>query len=511
MPVQILENFGHKINEFRSQNSNIMTVCIGLGIAGLALSAYSMSGFKYERIEYCFNPPILEPRNRPNYCTDDKTYIMPTQMWAKRGSIPRNQKFQPEGAFLMPEKATRLRTLDATNPQSWRYSLASSFFLMGSVSLIGMRIKKYKENFPMYFELVKRGLNKAVIDSESEVMIYNQDVNLKTKRKLDELSQEDELERWGDKPEAQQEAEIAQERKQAEMNNELVDTTHLKTMAQLKADAAEAQLKENQALRKIKPINGNNSVTETKVDEQAIAEVKQALKEWEDGWLWQVTDSLVPLWLIGKAGSGKTYTANAFAIIRKYCFGHPIYQVFDRHYTGDNLDAWKFIEPENAAESDAEMIKAFGENPLRWLKRIKDKNKITEQVIIDEFTTLKDSLGDVVSTFYKLHLTDCRKAKVQVIGITHNDTNGSYPSGTKDMREAGTILIRKYSKNGRTPLSRITLVRGLVNDEGDEQVDVKKSLPPWFHPEKLYDHFTGKKSIDFNHQEIDDTEISENE
>lgn len=498
--------------EFKSQNSNIMTLCVGLGIVGLGLTAYSLSGTKYDKVEYCFNPPFVEARNREFFCTNEKTYIMPTQMWAKRNQIPSNPRFQPEGVFLLPEKATRKNTIYASNPQSWKYSIAASMFLMTAVSLVGLRVKRYKEEFPTYFEAVKQKLNKTMIDNAKETTIYAHESSLETQKKIDELTEKDNLDRWADKPESQQMAEMELQRKQVEMNNEVVDTTHAKTIAELQAAEAEARLKQNQALRKIKPI-GNNPVTESKGDEQAIKEVVEALKNWEDGWVWQIADSLVPLWLIGKAGSGKTYTANAFALVRKYCLGYPIHQVIDRHYSGENLDAWKYVEAENVAETDQEMIKAFGDNPLRWLDRIKKKVKEgeTEQIIVDEFTTLKTSLGDVVSTFYKLHLTDCRKAKTQVIGITHNDTNSSYPENTKDMREAGTILIRKFSVNGKVPIPRVLVIRGLVNSDGEELTDVKKSLPTWFHPEKLYKHFTGIQSIDFNQDEDSVTELSENE
>ncbi|MFM6073513.1 MAG: hypothetical protein ACKPB9_18320, partial [Dolichospermum sp.] len=45
----------------------------------------------------------------------------------------------------------------------------------------------------------------------------------------------------------------------------------------------------------------------------------EQLKNHEDGYLWTIINSLKPLWLIGNQGSGKTYTAGAIALIRKYC------------------------------------------------------------------------------------------------------------------------------------------------------------------------------------------------
>ncbi|WP_334852404.1 hypothetical protein [Nostoc sp.] len=101
-------------------------------------------------------------------------------------------------------------------------------------------------------------------------------------------------------------------------------------------------------------------------------------------------------------------------------------------------------------------------------------------------------IGEPAEKFYKLHLTDTRKAKVYVTGITHNDMNSSYLEGTQAMREAGTILIQKFSANGKTPLSRVKIVRGLLDDNEEEYLDAERTLPSWFNPESIYNHFNGQ-------------------
>ncbi|MBD2254965.1 hypothetical protein [Nostoc parmelioides] len=89
-------------------------------------------------------------------------------------------------------------------------------------------------------------------------------------------------------------------------------------------------------------------------------------------------------------------------------------------------------------------------------------------------------------------MTDTRKAKVYVTGITHNDTTSCYPEGTQAMREAGTILIQKFSANGKTPLSRVKIVRGLLDDNGQKLKEAERTLPSWFNPEDICNHFNGK-------------------
>ncbi|MFM6156845.1 MAG: hypothetical protein ACKPE3_28265, partial [Sphaerospermopsis kisseleviana] len=87
---------------------------------------------------------------------------------------------------------------------------------------------------------------------------------------------------------------------------------------------------------------------------------------------------------------------------------------------------------------------------------------------------------------------DTRKAKCYLLGITHNDTNSSFAEGTKDTRKAGMILIQKFSANGESPLPRVVVKHGLVDGNGNNLEDVEKTLPNWFHPKKIHDHFNGK-------------------
>ncbi|MFM6080299.1 MAG: hypothetical protein ACKPCI_17610 [Dolichospermum sp.] len=223
----------------------------------------------------------------------------------------------------------------------------------------------------------------------------------------------------------------------------------------------------------------------------------EQLKNHEDGYLWTIINSLKPLWLIGNQGSGKTYTAGAIALIRKYCLYAPIEYLIDRHATGDNASVWKFLQPKMTAESEENIAAAMEDNIIFWGNRIKQKPNDKLQVIVDEFTNLRGLIGDLADTWFKLSLTDTRKAKCYLLGITHNDTNNSFAEGTKDTRKAGMILIQKFSANGETPLPRVVIRYGLVDGDGNNLEDIEKTLPAWFHPQKIHDHFNGKP-IDFD-------------
>ncbi len=293
------------------------------------------------------------------------------------------------------------------------------------------------------------------------------------------------------------EAELQLDHLNGQLQGELSLKSHELQIAELSKQIAENMFSELEIKRKIDKLNKPMSDTKaTTADEQLKQSLIDALKTHEDGYLWKIINSLKPLWLIGNQGSGKTYTATAIALIRKYCLDAPIHQLIDRHATGDNADVWKLLEATSKAESEYEISTAFDECCERWLSRIKEKPTKKQQVIVDEFTNLKSLCGDSAIAFFKMSLTDTRKAKEYLLGITHNATNESFPDGTAAARKSGTILLEKFSANGETPLSRVVVRYGLVDEQGNSLEDVERSLPSWFHPLRIYEHFNGKL-IDF--------------
>jgi hypothetical protein len=267
-----------------------------------------------------------------------------------------------------------------------------------------------------------------------------------------------------------------------------------KNIAENLKDAAiadKAREKINQAPRL------SDSTPETS-NKELVNSLIEAMKSHEDGWLWEIIDNQTPLWLIGRQGCGKTWKAATFAMVRKYCLDMPVRHLIDEHATGDNTKIWKYLEPQQISESLEEIADTFESIMDSWKLRIAGKNEqekpatiAHEQIIIDEYTELKSEVGEPAERFYKRHLKDTRKAKSCVIGVTHNDTNNAYPEGTQSQRESGTILIKAFSANGRAPLPRVKIVRGLLDAVGNELTDVEKTMPDWFTPDVIYKHFNG--------------------
>ncbi|MFM6472121.1 MAG: hypothetical protein ACKPGH_01230, partial [Dolichospermum sp.] len=280
-----------------------------------------------------------------------------------------------------------------------------------------------------------------------------------------------------------------------QLQGQLSLKSHQLQLSELDKETAKNNLETLETQRKIDKLSGKSikdDQPKLSPDEQLKTSLIDALKNHEDGYLWTIINSLKPLWLIGNQGSGKTYTASAIALIRKYCLYAPIEYLIDRHATGDNAEVWKYLQPQNIAEVEQDIIHAMQQSIIYWENRIKSKPTNKTQIVIDEYTNLRGLVGDIADTWFKLSLTDTRKAKCYLLGITHNDTNSSFAEGTKDTRKAGMILIQKFSANGETPLPRVVIRYGLVDDAGNNLEDVEKTIPDWFHPQKIHEHFNGK-------------------
>ena len=292
------------------------------------------------------------------------------------------------------------------------------------------------------------------------------------------------------------------------IKNQLQLEDYLKARAvnhsQMDKQIASNLLDKHKAEKEIEKLQNKKSThtnTNQSSDKQLVNSLIEALKSHEDGWLHDLIKNAKPLWLIGSQGSGKTNTAGAIALIRKYCFDAPIYQLIDRHATGENWEVWKLLDATLKAESEEEIGQALYDATDRWLQRIKEKPSTKQQIIIDEFTNLKkiDSCKDAAMKFFSMHLTDTRKAKEYFIGVNHYFTNESTVEGTFEARKSGTIQLKKFSANGETPLSRVQIVHGLVDENGNELEEVERTLPNWLEANKIYQHFNGKP-IDFNHE-----------
>jgi hypothetical protein len=395
---------------------------------------------------------------------------------------------------LFDENIKVVKLLPPEDPKAINFGLCASLFLLSAYGVSKALTDNQEKSIHSQFKLLKiKALETDIIEQshldlfgfskQNQAEITKQVIARQTAETIQQLKSE---------------GEVQLDHLNGQLQGQLSLKGHQLQLSELDKETAKNNLETLETQRKIDKLN--KPVADTKQptpNEQLKTSLIEALKGHEDGYLWTIISSLKPLWLIGNQGSGKTYTASSIALIRKYCLDAPIEYLIDRHATGDNADVWKFLQSKNTAEIEEDIQSTMQDNIIFWGNRIKSKPDDKVQIIVDEFTNLRGLIGELADTWFKLSLTDTRKAKCFLLGITHNDTNSSFAEGTKDTRKAGMILIQKFSANGETPLPRIVVRYGLVDAAGNSLEDVEKTLPSWFHPQKIHDHFNGKP-IDFD-------------
>jgi len=469
--MQEIEAFNQRLKVERK----IATFTIGaFVIGGLALTLPLWNdATTYSETLFCFTP-----KNQP--CTG--------------GQIKRGISWMVERErrnFTFDENVKTLRILTASSPAAPLYGLAGTVALLTAYGVSKTLTDSQEQAIHSQFSLLK------VKALENDLIVENHlDVTKFSFEQQSAVTKEAIARNAAETIEAMKSPnELAMDEINGRLQGETALKSHELNLSEIDkqiVDNRVASAKATKELNKIQNSKLDSKSASQSADEHLKSTLLDSLKNHEDGYLWKIINSLKPLWLIGNQGSGKTYTATAIALIRKYCLDAPIHQLIDRHATGDNASVWKLLEASSKAESEDEISLAFEDCCERWLTRIKQKPTTKQQVIVDEFTNLKSLCGESAIAFFKMSLTDTRKAKEYLLGITHNATNESFPDGTASARKSGTILIEKFSANGETPLKRVVVRYGLVDEQGNNLDDVEKTLPDWFHPEKIYQHFNGK-------------------
>jgi hypothetical protein len=465
--MQEIQDFNQQLTKQRRSSSILIA---GLLLAGFACSVPMFSdSIKHNETLYC----NVRAKCRGYNIRRGISFLVDRER--------RNQLFD--------ENINVVKMLPPEDPKATTYGVASALFLLSAYGVSKALTDYQEKSIHSQFKLLKiKALETDIIErthidlfgfsKQNQSEITKQVIARQTQETIQQLKSE---------------GEVQLDHLNGQLQGQLSLKGHQLQLSELDKETVKNNLETLETQRKIDKLN--KPVADTKQptpNEQLKQSLIDALKGHEDGYLWTIISSLKPLWLIGNQGSGKTYSASAIALIRKYCLDAPIEYLIDRHATGDNADVWKFLQPKNIAEVEQDIAATMQDNITFWGNRIKSKPDNRLQVIVDEFTNLRGLIGELADTWFKLSLTDTRKAKCYLLGITHNDTNSSFAEGTKDTRKAGMILIQKFSANGETPLPRVVIRYGLVDVNGNSLEDVEKTLPAWFHPQKIHDHFNGK-------------------
>jgi hypothetical protein len=466
--MQEIQDYNQRLKNQRQSSSLLIGLLLTAGfIASIPMFSDSI---KHEETLYC----NVKSKCRHSQIKRGISYLVDRER--------RNQLFD--------NSIKVVKVLPPEDPAAVSYGLFSSLFLLSAYGVSKALTDYQEESIHSQFKLLKIKALETDIIEQSHLDLFGfskQNQSEITKQVIARQTQET-------IQQLKSEGEVQLDHLNGQLQGQLSLKSHQLQLSELDKETVKNNLETLEVQRKIDKLNKPTQDTKQPTpNEELKNSLVDALKGHEDGYLWTIISSLKPLWLIGNQGSGKTYTSAAIALIRKYCLDAPIHYLIDRHATGDNADVWKFLQSQFTAETEQDIATAMQDCGNYWLDRIKSKPTAKTQIIVDEFTNLRALVGDAADTFFKLSLTDTRKAKTFFSGVTHNATNDSFAPGTAGTRKSGTILLEKFSANGETPLPRVVIRYGLVDAAGNSLEDVEKTLPSWFHPQKIHEHFNGKR------------------
>ncbi len=401
---------------FKRQNKYTIIVVIAFSMTGLGFSVYSLSGTKYNVIEFCFRPQVVNnPKTR--YCTKDKRYIIPQGYWRQEDYVPANPRFQPQGTFILSDKATRLRTILATNPNAKNWAGGSLILLFLSTLLISKRLRRYKREFIAYFEQLKTDLNQEILTNEQRREISTHKIAVETEYIKDRITHSDQMTRLSDKSPG----ELEFEQEQIEKNNELVELQRQLQIAQLKAEIAKFDAEAAKYNAHQSPPKPESVETAKEIDYKALCPGVINGVEFYD-WRNLIDDS-VGIIISGNSGSGKTSVATwAAGWLTKDEPAQVL--VLDPHANVNIL--WK--------ELGLHTIYEFSliEKQLEMLLELLDYRRSLQKEQLDledSVIVFADELGGCLSSFEDGNSVDnaikrlgceARKYRITLIGLNHS-------------------------------------------------------------------------------------------
>ncbi|MFM6220329.1 MAG: hypothetical protein ACKPDM_08155, partial [Dolichospermum sp.] len=316
--MQEIQQFNQQLTKQRRSSSLLIAILL---LAGFVSSVPMFSdSIKHDETLYC----NVKSSCRPSQIKRGVSFLIDRER--------RNQLFDNSikvVKILPPEDSTAVS-----------YGVLSSLFLLGAYGVSKALTNHQEQSIHGQFKLLKiRALENDLLEQNhldlfgftksNQAEITKQVIARQTQYQLHSMKGEGELQL---------------DHLNGQLQGQLSLKSHQLQLSELDKETAKNNLETLETQRKIDKLTGK-----AKADDQPKLspneELKniliEQLKNHEDGWLWTIINSLKPLWLIGNQGSGKTYTAGAIALIRKYCLYAPIQYLIDRHATGDNAEVWK--------------------------------------------------------------------------------------------------------------------------------------------------------------------------
>ncbi|MFM6219196.1 MAG: hypothetical protein ACKPDM_02345, partial [Dolichospermum sp.] len=304
--MQEITEFNQKLTKQRRSSSILIA---GLLLAGFVSSVPMFSdSIKHDETLYC----------------NIKSSCRPSQI--KRGIsflVDRERRNQ-----LFDNSIKVVKILPPEDDKAVSYGLLSSLFLLSAFGVSKALTDYQEKSIHSQFKLLKiRALENDLIEQthidlfgftkSNQAEITKQAIAYQTQYQLHSMKGEGELQL---------------DHLNGQLQGQLSLKSHQLQLSEIEKETSKNNLETLETQKKIEKLSGKSikdDQPKLSPDEQLKTSLIDALKNHEDGYLWDIIINRKPLWIIGGMGSGKTWTSCTFSLLRKYLLDADIEYLID--------------------------------------------------------------------------------------------------------------------------------------------------------------------------------------
>ncbi|MFM6912609.1 MAG: hypothetical protein ACKPKW_26280, partial [Dolichospermum sp.] len=210
-----------------------------------------------------------------------------------------------------------VKILPPEDDKAVSYGLLSSLFLLSAFGVSKALTDYQEKSIHSQFKLLKiRALENDLIEQthidlfgftkSNQAEITKQAIAYQTQYQLHSMKGEGELQL---------------DHLNGQLQGQLSLKSHQLQLSEIEKETSKNNLETLETQKKIEKLSGKSikdDQPKLSPDEQLKTSLIDALKNHEDGYLWDIIINRKPLWIIGGMGSGKTWTSCTFSLLRKY-------------------------------------------------------------------------------------------------------------------------------------------------------------------------------------------------
>lgn len=171
-----------KIKNLSTQTTINNFIAGSLLVSGTIVFSMMFGGTKYYRDEICFDPTNNQS---PEFCTDDKRYLVLSEPNARHDSIPSNPRYQDDN-YILPDYAKKVRVIEPSNKNYLTFGFIGTGLFTIGLGMFSYRTQINLNRFPLYCEKYKSEIYTEYLRGSLERKSAKLQLKIAEKAKYDE-------------------------------------------------------------------------------------------------------------------------------------------------------------------------------------------------------------------------------------------------------------------------------------------------------------------------------------